>query len=235
MHPIGYLLLVAAQLPTIPARDFPDALQKKAVAATVKVVNTVAASSGGSGSIVGREGPFAYVLTAAHVVGKAETVEDSRLRRRLVSESRQDVSGHDPRSCRRLGSGARPDSNQGRTARNARYLSAGGGSTREKRRRAKRGLRPGRSTDSSGGNATLERKKIRARRGSGNDLDLGGCSANRNFWAVPAGRRLLDKTGRLIGVATGHGTERGYYSHVDEVYPFLQRNGFRSLFSEESR
>jgi hypothetical protein len=40
-----------------------------------------------------------------------------------------------------------------------------------------------------------------------------------------SGGPLLDETGHLIGVASGHDGVSGYYVHADEVRAFLRQNG----------
>jgi S1-C subfamily serine protease len=59
------------------------------------------------------------------------------------------------------------------------------------------------------------------------------------YWetaAPPAGGRsggpLLDRAGRVIGVASGAGDGRGYYAHAEEVHRFLRQNGLKWLFEE---
>jgi S1-C subfamily serine protease len=68
------LLLLPGQIPTADSEDFPAKVQTAAVAATVQLVNRER-SGVGSGVVLGRSGPFVYVLTAAHVVGRAEQVD----------------------------------------------------------------------------------------------------------------------------------------------------------------
>jgi S1-C subfamily serine protease len=55
----------------------------------------------------------------------------------------------------------------------------------------------------------------------------------------PAGGRsggpLVDETGRVVGVATGHDGTAGYYVHIDEIHAFLQRTGLEWLAEEERR
>src|SRR5262249_25130463 len=67
MNLLVSLMLLGSPSANAPASEFPDALRRKAVVATVKIVNPDGGH--GSGALIGREGAFAYILTAAHVVG----------------------------------------------------------------------------------------------------------------------------------------------------------------------
>jgi hypothetical protein len=74
-----YALLLAAALPGqfVDDATFARPVQKAAVEATVRVVHP-ASRGDGSGVAVGQQGPFLYVLTAAHIVppgSNADTVE----------------------------------------------------------------------------------------------------------------------------------------------------------------
>src|SRR5690242_5141165 len=74
MTPLLLLALVPGGIETVPSPDFAKDQQVAAVLATVRVVNP-ARDRTGSGVLVGREGAFVYVLTAAHVVAGAEGLE----------------------------------------------------------------------------------------------------------------------------------------------------------------
>src|SRR4051812_20094515 len=54
--------------------DFPEELQARALAATVRVHNP-AKKREGTGVIVGRTGAFVYILTAHHIVTGADGVD----------------------------------------------------------------------------------------------------------------------------------------------------------------
>ncbi|WP_010035033.1 S1 family peptidase [Gemmata obscuriglobus] len=48
-----------------------------------------------------------------------------------------------------------------------------------------------------------------------------------------SGGPLLDESGRVIGVATGHDGKTGYYVHVDEVRAFLKANALGWIVEED--
>jgi serine protease Do len=70
-----FLVAVAfGQPPTIDLDGFSKSVQTEALCATVRI-NNAKKKSVGSGVLLGKSGPVAYVLTAAHVVADAEAVE----------------------------------------------------------------------------------------------------------------------------------------------------------------
>jgi hypothetical protein len=42
-----------------------------------------------------------------------------------------------------------------------------------------------------------------------------------------SGGALLDRRGQIIGLASGIGDAKGYYTHVEEIHDFLKRNGLK--------
>src|SRR5258708_37151247 len=71
---LANLILMLGPIETVETADFSKESQESAVVATVRVAN-VSQGSEGSGVIVGRKGAFVYVLTAHHVVEKADRLE----------------------------------------------------------------------------------------------------------------------------------------------------------------
>jgi S1-C subfamily serine protease len=49
-----------------------------------------------------------------------------------------------------------------------------------------------------------------------------------------SGGPLLDRDGRLIGLDSGAGDGKGYYTHVEEIYAFLRHNGLKWLYEEKT-
>lgn len=35
---------------------------------------------------------------------------------------------------------------------------------------------------------------------------------------------MIDKRGFVLGIASGQNNDKGYYSHIDEIYRFLKDN-----------
>src|SRR5471030_2332896 len=71
---LSWLLLLPGQIEATDSADFPKALQVRAITATVRVYNP-ARKGEGSGVIVGKQGPFIYILTAHHFVQDANEVD----------------------------------------------------------------------------------------------------------------------------------------------------------------
>jgi S1-C subfamily serine protease len=49
-----------------------------------------------------------------------------------------------------------------------------------------------------------------------------------------SGGPLFDRRGRVLGVASGVGDDKGYYTHAEEVHAFLTANGLKWLYDENS-
>jgi len=74
MSPFLLLLLLPGEVPTVESKEFARAVQVAAVTATVRVVNGTKTLEA-SGVIVGRNGPFVYILTAGHVAEDGDSLE----------------------------------------------------------------------------------------------------------------------------------------------------------------
>src|SRR4051794_34530728 len=74
VHMLSLLLLLPAQVETVPSPTFPRELQVAVTVAAVRVANATKGTAG-SGAVVRQDGAFLYVLTAAHVVDGAEEVD----------------------------------------------------------------------------------------------------------------------------------------------------------------
>jgi S1-C subfamily serine protease len=75
------------------------------------------------------------------------------------------------------------------------------------------------------------RGKVRLRRPGAKDTVL--CwEAARKQARGRSGGPLVDESGRLVGVASGHDGEFGYYVHADEVREFLKASGLKFVFED---
>ena len=221
------LALVPGAIETVDSPDFPKAAQEAAVTATVRVKN-LTKGNGGTGAVVGRSGPFVYVLTANHVVAGTERVEVATFSARsypkpeTVSASAEVVARSEeadlavlrlvapdpPPGCLRVCPPALvPDGSD--------FPALGVG------------CQEGRPTCL----ADVVKAKRRVRRPGAEGLVTyweteGGVVKGRS------GGPLIDRRGYLVGVAGGSNGERGYYSHPEEVHAFLRRNGLRWLYED---
>lgn len=215
------LLLLPAQIETKDSADFPKKLQVRAVTATVRIHNP-AKKTEGSGVIVGRSGPFVYILTAQHLVGEAEQVdvttfsEQSYPKADKVYRSAKVVAkSADLRDlalvrmvCDDKTVGMLPLCPVAEVPKGEGFA----------------GLTSG-CADAQAPTALIEKivgkKKIRRKAGE----------ESAYFWEIDnaivkgrSGGPLVDKRGYVVGICSGTNDGKGYYSHPDEIHRFLKQN-----------
>ncbi|HEY1343153.1 MAG TPA: serine protease [Bryobacteraceae bacterium] len=204
----------------------------KAVTATVRIVNRTDRSEG-TGVIVGQEKGAVYILTAAHVVARADRLEISTFSRDsyprpLTSYEKTEVVAQ-TRDIRDLALVRVPT---------------------EDRAPATMPFCPLRQLPAAGGFESLSvgcgaskapisllenvQKEKRIRRPPGRDTAL--------FWETaigqPAGRSggpLINKRGELIGLASGSSEGKGYYCHGAEIHAWLKGGKFAFLVTEQEK
>jgi len=215
--------LLLGQLETVESPPFSKELQTNAVLATVRVVN-LSRDSEGSGVILGRKGAFVYVLTADHVVEKADHLEVATFSassypkpRKVYRSVRVVARAGDTRDLallRLVTDDPMPGS-----------LSLCPARLVPRRKRFKaltvgcgEGEAPTCQVDEVTGKKLVRRHP-------------GGKAAS--MWEV-AGKQLegrsggpvVDKRGSLLGVCSGTNKEKSYFCHVEEVRAFLRGSGF---------
>jgi S1-C subfamily serine protease len=229
MYFLALLALVPGDIDALDSKDFPREAQVKAVTATVRVVNG-AKGVEGSGALVRKSGPFLYVLTAAHVVAGAKKVEVA-----TFSAASHPKPATVYREAEVLAQSAESDLAVLRIA------------TRDDPPGLMRICPPGSVPEAKGlaalavgcgaGGAptcTLEAIKDRRKvRRPGADAAVVCWEAERAPAKGRSGGPLLDRRGRLIGVASGIGDAKGYYAHAEEVHAFLKRNALEWLYEEK--
>jgi len=228
------LLLTAGQLPVVRAAEFPAGLQATALTATVRIVN-VPRRSEGSGVILGREGASVYILTAAHIVAKAQDQD-------LVITTFSADSYPNPDSAYRSGKvvavapgirdlalvriltndrmpGSLPlcPSRDVPDGEDLRALAVG----------CTNGEAPTALVD------TVRGKRL-VRRGT-----EGGTAY---CWEVAgkhkggrSGGPLVDQRGHLLGVLSGTTRDRSYFCYTGEIRTFLMRSGYDWLARGDAR
>lgn len=209
----------------------PDAKTKdiraNAVAATVRIFNP-ARQTRGSGVIVASEGPFVYVLTASHVVAQAQQVDvqtvagdqadgSTRTYRGAAVVAR--IDGVDDLALIRMRTGERvagqvPVCPRGQmpSDESVSVLVVGW----------EKGPGPTCYSDRAA--------KKRVRRLDGTTGVLWQVAAANA--AGRSGGPLLDKRGRLIGIASGTNDGKGYFCHIEAIHSFLRQNGYTFLYEE---
>jgi putative serine protease PepD len=219
------LLVVAAQDGTVSSRDFSPAAQTAALAAAVRVVNP-AGSQAGSGAVIGKSGPLVYVLTAAHVVEGARQLEvrtysaKSYPRPEAVYRSAEVVarSAADDLALVRFATGDTPPGLVPICP--AGDAPAGGDFG---------ALAVGCEGDKAP--TCLPVRVIAKRRvRKAGDADVVWLwELDQALARGRSGGPLLDRQGRLIGVASLISGGRSYCGHVDAVHALLRRSGLRHL------
>lgn len=211
-------------------KSFSDKVRKQATGATVKVANT-AGRSEGSGVLIKRFGPHIYVLTAAHLVRKTSKVDVQ------VHLSGKSTKPFVARSVKVLARSEDADLALLRFATSEKLPAALAICPR------KRG--PGKSPFEALSVGWVKerapaplvekvKRKVSLRR-PGTTRSIWAWETQRPPAAGRSGGPLLDGRGRVIGIASGHGTRLGYYVHSDEIHTFLKRNGVGWLAEEEER
>lgn len=74
MNLLTCLLLLPSQAKPANSPDFPDRIQNRVLAATVRITNSSQRREG-TGVVVGQDASFVFILTAGHVVHKASRLE----------------------------------------------------------------------------------------------------------------------------------------------------------------
>jgi hypothetical protein len=220
--------LVPGQL--VEADDFPRPLQMKVVAASVRIVNR-GEKVEGSGVIVGRKAGSLYVLTTAHLVSGQGRLEIATFSAESYPQEARVYTGAEvlartkdvrdlalirlatddaPPGCLPLCPERLLPAKGGFEA-----LSAGCGSARA---------------------PICLLEKVESARTVGRPGKMGTAL----FWEVAAeqaagrsGGALVDRQGRLIGLASGASRGRGYYCHAREVRRWLKAGGYDFLLGDE--
>jgi S1-C subfamily serine protease len=215
--------LVVGQIPIIASTDFPQDLQESAVTATVQVRN-LANKMVGSGVLIAREGPFAYILTARHLVDGADGLEisvflkDSYPKPKAVHRTLKIVAESPPPVDLALLRLDAQDRLPGPVALCPVGKVPAGGFM---------GFAVGCDVgyEPIGWIEKIPQKK-RAQLSTGTETIF--------FWEVDrkpiAGRSggpLIDKRGYLLGVCSGANRDKSYFTHIDEIHRFLKMKGYR--------
>jgi S1-C subfamily serine protease len=232
MIALALLLLVPSDVDVLDSKDFSKEAQVKALTAAVRVVNSTGDVTG-SGVLLRRSGPVAYVLTAAHVVAGAKKVEvatfsaESYPKPAAVYRSAEVIATSeelDLAVLRWTTKEAMPGvmevcpPSKVPEKKNFAALSVGcpdGGApvcvledVKTKRPVLKPGAKPGT------GVLCWETAAAPVKGRSGGPL--------------------LDTRGYLIGVDSGAGDGKGYYTHIEAIHTFLKANGLKWLTEEKA-
>jgi S1-C subfamily serine protease len=220
------LLLVLLVADDAPAERFPARLREAAVAATV-ALSGAGGGRLGSGVLIGRSGPHVYILTAAHVVARARQVD--------VHVPAQGKPGKSEvqRGAVVLARSAEADL---AVVRLPVWAGLPGPLPLAAAKQLPRAPFQALSVGWAGGAApTALDERVRRQalvRRPGEKASTRCWETQRKQARGRSGGPLLDLEGRVVGVASGHDREAGYYVHVEEVHRFLKKNGLGFLSGE---
>jgi hypothetical protein len=226
--PLALLLLVPADIDILDSKDFPKEAQVRAVTATVRIANK-AGGAEGSGVLLKRTGAVVYVLTANHVVDGAKRVDVT-----TFSAESHPKGAAVYRGAEVIAQSAEAD------------LAVVRLTTRDEMPGSVAVCPPSRlpggkdfvalSVGCGGGKAPAclleDVKGKRKVRKPGADTAVLCWEAARAPAKGRSGGPLLDRRGELIGIDSGAGDGKGYYTHAEEIHTFLRRNGLKSLYEE---
>jgi S1-C subfamily serine protease len=220
-----WALLIPGQIAT-PSRDFSKARQEAALLATVQIVNR-SRDVDGSGVIVGKKGPFVYILTAHHIASKSKDLEvrtfslasypnPQRVYRSAVVLA-ETSDFRDLALIRLTTNDPMPGSLS---------LCPGRLVPREKGFQAltvgcSEGKAPTCLVDSVAGMKLVRREDA--------DKALPFWEVDRRHRQGRSGGPIVDKAGYLLGVCSGTNRDKTYFCHTEEIRAFLKENGLDSL------
>jgi hypothetical protein len=208
--------------------SIPRSVQEAALRATVRILDGGGGGTG-SGVIVGRGGPFVYVLTAGHVVGQAERV------------TVQTFSTKEPRKVANVYSGAKVVGRSPQDQDLALIRLAVGEEPPGVLRicppeMAPPGKKPFRvlicHCQADGLPVCQEEEVLGKKR-----VHRPEAAAANLLWEVKgrprkghSGGALADGRGYLLGICSGASGEKGYYVPPETIQAFLKANGYSWLY-----
>jgi S1-C subfamily serine protease len=218
-----FLGALLAEIEPIDAPGFPKELQKTAVCATVKLTGPNRGGQG-SGVIVGRQGAFVYVLTARHVVAGADRLEvamfspashpkpaavvkEAEVVARAKTTDLALVRFPWRREIEPLPIAPLSHAPEGKAFA---ALSVGCEAGQAPQLRAER---------------VVDRKRVRK---SDDDVGL-AWELEKEGVAGRSGGPLLSPQGLVIGIASGNGDGKGYFTHISEAHAWLKGTDFEFL------
>jgi S1-C subfamily serine protease len=227
MLALAFLGLTAADVKTLDSKDFPAALQVRALTATVRVVNPKDRGEG-TGVLIRHERAFLYVLTANHLLGNAQRMEVQTFSAASYPARdkvyRAEILARDARADLAVLRVVTRDAPPALLA-----LAARPPGTKEFAALAVGCVPEGPSL------AVASVRGARAVRKPGED-------ATTLCWELAEGQPpgwsggpLVDRSGLLIGIASGANDGKGYYIHPQEIHEFLRRNALEWLVEAKKR
>jgi S1-C subfamily serine protease len=206
--------------------DFPAETQRTAVTATVRIKN-VGRNTEGSGVVIDNNKGVVHILTANHVVDKAERLEVQTFTRasypkaeatfreaKVVAQSREQDLALVRLVTRDPVPASLPVCPPAAVPREKDFpaLSVGCGA----------GKAPSCAAETVRGKKRVQRP--------GEKEAVSAWELARPPQGGRSGGPLLDVRGRVIGVCSGVGDGKGYYCHTEALHHFLKLNGLEFLY-----
>jgi len=199
------------------AAEVPEAVRSKGKASTLKVTCDEDGQFG-SGAVIGKIGAHSYILTACHLVPKAKTAEVKLPNGKSYRAEVLERSSETDLAVLRLPSPEgmpAPIKLASGDVKPNQLLSVGW----------EKGDAPNCLDESLKGKVHLRKP------GETNTVKC--WEVERKPVPGRSGGPLLDESGLVLGVASGHDGTNGYYIHIEEIRAFLRKSGLKWLTEEE--
>jgi len=220
---LAYLLLLPGQIETVDSPTFSKELQTDAVTATVRVVN-LSKQTEGSGVVIGRKGSFVYILTAYHLVDRANRLEVTTFSAtsypkpwKVYRSVRLVAKADDMRDLALLRI-VTDDPMPGSLSLCPARLVPDGMGFKALTVGCARGEAPTCLVDEVNGKKLVRRQAA--------DKPAYFWEVDRKQRGGRSGGPLVDRRGYLLGVCSGTNKEKSYFCHADDVRAFLKGSGF---------
>ncbi len=212
-----FIFALAISVAPLIAAEVPETIRDRGKAATVKV-NSDTDQQFGSGVVIGQGGSHTYLLTAYHIVPTAKKVEvkvpDGKTYTAEVLERSPETDLAVLRLPTAAGLPAPIKLATGRVKPMS-LISIGW----------EKGEAPTVLDESLKGKVKLKKP---------GEMNAVLCwEVVRKPAAGRSGGPLLDESGQLLGIASGHDGSTGYYVHIEVIHAFLGNKGLKWLTEEE--
>lgn len=220
------LLLLTFSDPSASEKHFPSKVREAILDATVLLLNDTTKQRG-SGVIIKQSRGFVYVLTAGHLVDK-----EDKVRLGTTTAATRPRSAKTYSEVEVLASSRSPDLAVLRLRTEDRMPGVASLCSVRSLPEGKPAVLSVGFPERSTGPLCQEPRLLGVRR-----VIKPGESQARRYWQTEkppvkgeSGGPMIDLKGQVIGIASGMGDEKGYFTHPEEIHSFLARQGLRWLY-----